>query len=104
MAVIFGKVKCCFCEEKSGIITSVCKYGIYGEIGKRIFYHDECLQLVEKNPEKFGHALVNFSLYIHELREQATRKYNKDIKKNFKKKVELLQQKGFERMMPKKDH
>jgi hypothetical protein len=96
------KPKCVFCGKKGGILHSVHAYGMYGDIGKRHFYHDECLQLIECEPEKFGHKVVDMALYINELKEQCISRVNSKIAKEFKEKVETLQAKSFERMMPKK--
>lgn len=102
MAIILGSLKCCFCKYKNGILKSVHSYGIYGEAGKRIFFHDECLQSVEMEPEKFGHAMVDMALHIHYLQEENLKKTNAHIVDHFKKSVEKLQQKNFERLLPKK--
>ena len=100
MALIIGKPKCIFCAEKKGLLHSVHAYGSYGEVGKRHFYHDECLQMVELEPEKFGHIMTDRALFIHELKEQNMR-YNNRIIPDHKEKVQKLNIKNFERMMPK---
>jgi len=41
MSIILGKLKCIFCENKEGLLSSIPHYGIYGGVGKRVFYHDE---------------------------------------------------------------
>lgn len=102
MAYIFGKIKCYFCGNKNGVIHSVCDYGIYGEVGKRIFYHPECINMVEKDPEKFGHKMMDKALNIYDLREQNIKNCNNTLVERFNKKVEKLHQNHFERMMPRK--
>jgi hypothetical protein len=101
MAMVIGKIKCCFCEKKGGIFHSVHEHGIYGEIRKRIFYHPECLELIESYPEVYGHRSVDMALHIHDLRKENIKR-NNEIIPNFKEKVEKLQQCHFERMMPTK--
>jgi hypothetical protein len=100
MAIIFGKIKCYLCGEKDGVFKSVCEYGCYGDVGKRIFYHQECLEMVERKPEKFGHRMIDKALHINDLVKQCI-KYNSNIETNFKKKIESLHRNNFERMMPK---
>jgi hypothetical protein len=99
MAIVFGKIKCYLCGEKDGVMECVCAYGIYGEAGERIFYHDECLELVERYAESCGHRQIDKAIHINELRENCI-KYNKEIEPRFKKKLEKLKQKNFERMIP----
>ena len=101
MALVIGKIKCCFCGEKRGVFHSVHQYGIYGETGKRFFYHPECLELIETYPEVYGHKAVDMALHIHELKEKAIKICNGAIIPEFKEKIEKLQQYNFERMMPK---
>jgi len=101
MAVILGKVKCYFCGQKDGVFRSVCKYGCYGDVGKRYFYHQECLEMVERDPEKFGHRMMDKAIHINDLQIRC-RKFNNDIEEKFKKKVEKLHRNNFERMMPKR--
>ena len=100
MALIIGKIKCCFCKEKGGWIHSVHQYGIYGDVGGRIFYHPECLEMVEIDPEKFGHTMMDKAIQINDLRKSNIRDYNNDLVDNFKKKVEKLHANHFERMIP----
>jgi hypothetical protein len=97
-----GKIKCCFCKEKKGLLHSVHAYGLYGAMGKRIFYHHECLLMVEEEPEKFGHAMVDMAIHIHDLSEGNIKKTNSTIVKKFRNNVEELQRKNFERMMPRR--
>jgi len=102
MAIIFGKVKCYFCGEKSGVMQSVHEFGVYAsDIGKRIFYHQECLEMIEIEPEKHGHRMVDKALNIIELKKKCMKMYNSDIVSNYKKKIEALHRNNFERMMPK---
>jgi len=100
MLLIIGKPKCIFCDENEGLLHAVHDYGIYGTVGKRIFYHDECLQMIELEPEKFGHNMVDRALFIHELKERNL-KFNIVIIPKHKKRVEKLNEKHFERIMPK---
>lgn len=96
------KPKCVFCEGIKGLFHSVHAYGIYGAIGKRLHYHPECLEMVEIDPEKFGHIMVDKAIYINDLKNENVRKNNSRMKKEFKEKVEKLHQRHFERMMPRK--
>ena len=84
MTFIIGKIKCYFCKGKDGLIHSVCDYGMYRDIGSRIFYHPECLEMVEINPEKFGHKMMDKALHISELREQCINRCNKNIIQKFR--------------------
>ena len=102
MALILGKLKCYFCDGKDGLLYSVCDYGIYGEVGKRIHFHRECLQMIECEPEKFGHKMTDRALYINELMEQCIKRCNVHIAERFQKKVDSLHQAHFERMIPPK--
>jgi len=102
MAFTIGKLKCYFCQGKNGLLHSVCEYGIYGGVSSRIFYHPECLELVEINPEKFGHKVMDKALHIIELRELCIKQCNNNIIEVFNKKVEKLNTNHFERMMPNK--
>jgi hypothetical protein len=99
MAIIIGKVKCRFCKEKDGVIHSVCEHGIYGEVGQRIYYHPECLEMVQMDPEKFGHRMIDMAIKIEEQRKECIEDYNNHIVEEYKKKVEKLHRHHFERMM-----
>ena len=101
MALTIGRIKCCLCKNKDGLIRSVCYHGIYGEIGKRIYYHQECLEMIEAKPEKFGHRLIDKVIDINDKVDECKRINNKIID-GFIKKVEKLHNASFERMMPKK--
>lgn len=101
MALTLGKHKCCFCKEKRGLFHSVHDYGIYGDMGKRIYYHNECLLMVEEEPEKFGHAMVDMALHIHQLAKRNIENTNSNVVEKFRENVEALHRKNFERMMPK---
>ena len=102
MPFILGKIKCYFCRKKGGLIHSICDYGIYGEIGKRIFYHPECLEMVQLKPEKFGHGWADKAIHIEELRNENIENCNSSIVDDFNEKVETLHRIHFERMMPRK--
>jgi len=101
MGFVVGKLKCCLCGKKDGLIRSVCAHGIYGEVGKRVYYHQECLEMIEAEPEKFGHKLIDKVLHINE-RIKRCERFNINNVDNFKKKVETLHRQSFERMMPTK--
>ena len=101
MALILGKIKCCFCKKKDGVIYSVCDYGVYGDVGGRIFYHPECIEMVELNPEKFGHIMMDKAINIGDLRKSNIEKCNKSIVDDFEEKVMKLHMNSFEKMMPK---
>ena len=102
MPLIIGKLKCCFCKKNKGVLTSVHEYGIYGEVGKRIFFHEQCMEQIEMEPEKFGHINADMAIKIHDLMNKNS-KQNECIIEQFVKNNELLQRKHFERMMPKRN-
>lgn len=102
MAFQIGKHKCYFCEEKKGFFHSVHAYGIYGEMGKRIYYHPECLEMVEIEPETFGSIMMDKALHINELKQRNLKNHNSYIVKKHKEKVDKLHRMHFEKMMPKK--
>jgi len=102
MGFVVGQLKCWFCGKKEGVLQSVHEYGIYEtDVGERIFYHQECLELVEVSPEKFGHKHADKAISINDLRKQNEDHFNNKIIEKFEKKVESLHQSNFERMMPK---
>ena len=102
MTYILGKINCCCCGEKDGVIYSVCDYVVYGDVVSRIFYHPACLEVVEWKPERFGHRMMDKANHITDLQEKNISKCNQNIVKEFKEKVETLHQNHFEKMMPKK--
>lgn len=102
MALILGKLKCCFCDKKDGILTSVCAYGSYSGISSRTFYHEECLELVEAEPEKFGHGMMDKAIDINDRKRECRKRFNDHVIPKFKEKVETLHAANFERMMPQK--
>ncbi len=100
MAFIIGKLKCCFCKNKGGILSSVHGYGIYNsDIGKRIFYHDECLQAVSEFPERYGHTDVDLGIQIID-KHKKNIKINQDIISKHNNNIKGLQHYTFERMLP----
>ena len=99
MSFIIGKIKCHFCNEKDGIMESVCDHGIYGEVGGRIFFHPQCLEMVELSPEKFGHIMMDKAININDLRRQCL-KFNDKIPEIFQQKVDKLHRNHFEKMLP----
>ena len=101
MALVIGKIKCFFCSGKAGFFHSVHAYGIYGDVGKRLFYHPECLEMIEQEPEKFGHILADKAIHINELKERNMDR-NVNLRKALEEKVEKLHRFNFERMMPRK--
>lgn len=102
MAIVIGKLKCYFCGIKDGVMESVCDYGIYGEVGGRIHYHMECLQMIEVSPEKYGNIMADKAIHINDLRRNNMRNCNNELEDNFKKKVAQLFRDNFERMLPSK--
>lgn len=102
MAIILGKIKCLFCGKKGGNMHSVHDYGIYGDIGKRHFYHPECLHAVEREPEFYGHLMADKALFIHELEERGHTCYNKNVVNKYKEQIEKCHANSFKRMIPKK--
>ena len=101
MGFVIGKLKCWFCNKKEGVLQSVHQYGEYGGVGGRIHYHQECLEMVEVSPEKFGHRLADKAIEINDLRNRNEKHFNNSIIENYEKKVASLHQSNFERMMPK---
>jgi len=100
MAFIIGKLKCCFCKRTNGLISSVHGYGIYDtEVGKRVFYHEECLQVISECPERYSHANVDMAIQICERRERNL-KINQDIISKHNNNIKELQHYNFERMLP----
>jgi hypothetical protein len=102
MSWFTSKPKCYFCEQKEGLMYSVHDYGLYGEAGERLYYHPECMEMVEMDPEKFGHVMMDKALKIEELKKQCIRKYNNSIIRKHEDKISRLHKQNFERMMPKK--
>ena len=102
MAFQIGKHKCYFCEDKHGFFHSVHDYGVYGDVGKRIYYHPECLEMVETEPEKFGSVMMDKAIFINERKLENIKKTNSSIVENHRKKVDELHRMNFERMMPKR--
>ncbi len=96
---IIGKIICCFCATKDGVMESVCDHGIYGEVGGRIFYHPQCLEMIELNPERFGHRMADQAINIGDLRKECL-KHNDTLEEKFEARVEKLQRNHFERMLP----
>lgn len=103
MAITIGKIKCCFCKDKDGLLHSVCDHGIYGEVGRRIYYHPECMEMVQMEPEKFGHRAIDMAIKIEEQRKECIEDFNDNIVDEYKKKVEKLHRAHFERMMRKNE-
>ena len=100
MAFIIGRLKCCFCKRKDGLLSSVYDHGIYGTgIGGRSFYHEECLQAVSEFPERYGHTNVDMAIQICE-RRQHNIKINQDIISKHNNNIKELQHYTFERMLP----
>ena len=102
MAFTIGKYKCYFCGRKGGFFHSVHEYGCYGEVGRRIYYHPECLEMVEVSPEKFGHIMMDKAIFVVERKKENIEKVNSKIQEEFQEKVEKLQTDHFEQMMPSK--
>lgn len=103
MAFIIGNVKCFFCGKKQGFFHSCHGYGIYAdEIKRRVFYHPECLELVQMYPEIFGHRKVDRALVILDQIKKNKRQINSDIISNHEKKRQKLLDSHFENMMPSK--
>lgn len=98
----FIKLKCCFCDNRNGFLQSVHQYGIYGEVGKRTFFHQECLEEVELHPEVAGHKKIDMAININDIIEENKRD-NKKIIRAIKKKYKKLQRASLERMMPKRE-
>ncbi len=100
MVLILGKIKCCFCKGKKGVIHSVHGYGIYkSDISKRTFFHLECLKEVEENPTRHTHTDVDLAVQINDKLEDNI-KHNQDIIKNIKENDEKLHSRHFEALLP----
>jgi len=65
---LFAK-KCCFCKDHKGFFHSVGKYGIYGDNDERYFYHPDCLEKVQGDPESNDMRLVDMAIHILDLKE-----------------------------------
>ena len=101
MAIILGKIKCCFCGKKHGLLYSVYGSGIYfSDIGKRYFYHPECLELVQLSPEKFGHRIMDLAVDICDKKKHCKETFNNKIIPNFEEKVKKLKTEHFNNMIP----
>ena len=101
MHFIIGSIKCYFCNKKAGIMESVHKYGIYDtDVGSRIFYHSECLEIIERDPERSGPLDVDKAINISELRKK-NREYNLEIIPEYNEKIQELKSNNFERMLNK---
>ena len=98
-AVMFFKPKCCFCKINDGYLHSVCKHGIYGDVGKRIFYHPECLEQVQLYPEKFNNIIVDKAIFISDHKDKCI-KINKRIINEHERKIERLKADHFLSMIP----
>ena len=99
-AFIIGKLKCCFCKRKDGLLSSVHGHDIYEcDVGKRVFYHDECLQAVTECPERYGHRNVDMAIQIVE-RKKKNIKVNESIISDHNKNIKKLQHYHFEKMLP----
>jgi hypothetical protein len=99
-AFIIGKLRCCFCKGKYGLLSSVHGHGIYSsDIGQRIFYHDECLVSVTEHPERYGHSNVDMAIQIVERKKKNIR-VNESIISDHNKNIKDLQHYHFEKMLP----
>lgn len=102
MALIIGKIKCCFCGEKEGVLESVHGYGLYDAPAKRTHFHPECLELVEMYPEIYGHKAADLAIDINDKRNKNMLRKNNNIISDYQKTREKLKMNNFERMMPTK--
>lgn len=100
--ITVGTIKCYFCGRIGGVLTSVHDYGSYGEVGLRIHYHRECLELVELYPTAFPSIMVDKVLHIEELKKDQLVDFNSKIIEKYEEKIEKAKQKHFENMMPSK--
>ena len=100
MAIQIGRMKCCLCKGKRGFFHSVHAYGCYGDVGKRYYYHPECLELVEMYPEQHEHRVVDMAIEISDRKKDNIKGTNDNIIKDHQKKIEKLKTNHFERMMP----
>ena len=103
MAIVIGSIKCLFCEKKFGILHSSHGYGQYAnEISQRVFYHPECLELIQMYPEIFGHRKVDRALMILDQIKENKQKTNDVIISDYETKRQKLLSSHFENMMPSK--
>lgn len=96
---VIGTIKCCFCGKIKGVLHSVHGHGIYSDIGKRTFFHMECLREIEEDPHRHLHSEVDMAIQINEQYESNI-EHNKNIKKEMDKKIQKLKEKHFESMLP----
>lgn len=90
MALIIGKLKCCFCNSSVGFFHSVETRGRDSEINGRIFYHDECLKIAEKEYRSYkDKKLIQQVLRIHNLKENSIMS-NKAIVENHSSRIERI--------------
>ena len=94
----FFRVKCYFCGKKEGFFHSVHSYGCYGDVGQRVFYHPECLNMVQEDPRKYGNNLIDKAIFINDQKDRNI-KDNKEIIENYKKQIERLIGCHFKRML-----
>jgi len=100
MGFIIGKLKCCFCKNKGGVLSSVHGYGIYERnIGKRVFYHEECFKSVSEYPERYSNIDVDMAIQIVERKEKNITINNRIIEQQ-NENIKKLQRYNFESIMP----
>ncbi len=97
--IIIGKIRCYFCNKDEGFMHSVHRYGIYDDPAKRHFYHPECLEIIEMEPEKSGSAMMDKALHIITLKESNNDKFNEEIIPKFRASIEKLRESSFDRMI-----
>jgi len=99
MAFTIGKLKCYFCEKKSGFFHSVHQYGEYGTVGGRHHYHPECLLRIQADPTTFNHIDADKAIHIQELKERNI-EANERMNDNYNKKMMSLKKGHMESMLP----
>lgn len=102
MPIFSRKEKCVFCDRNKGLFHSVKRYGMYGEVGGRIHFHPECLELTQMYPEAFGHRKVDQALEILDAIKDCKKNFNNKIISDYEAKLEKLRASHFENMMPTK--
>lgn len=102
MVLIIGKIKCCFCKKKHGVMHSVHDYGIYGDVDKRIFYHPECLEIRQIYPTSFDHKSIDMAVFIVDQLKENHKETNSHIIDKYENNVRKLEVSHWDRMIPKR--
>jgi len=91
---LLGLEKCCICKELDGILNSTNAHGIYGEVGRKIYFHTHCLKTVTNDPEAHTHLQVDAALNIIRLIECWASMEKRNEKKAEENRTKLSSYKG----------